>query len=132
MTARTLVLVTCEQTGCITPSSHKLNQDGYFRRRVGGSHIMYHRHVFQEANGMIPEGFEIDHKCRNRACCNIDHLQLLSGHEHAVKTNSERYADRKEAARVYWLSTKCTGTQLGEVFDVTFSAACRWIRGWKV
>lgn len=26
---------------------------------------------------------------------------------------------------------KCTGTKLGEVFGVSFSSACKWIREWK-
>lgn len=32
----------------------------------------------------------------------------------------------------YWMSTRCTGTHLGEKFDVTFSSACSWIRRWKL
>lgn len=127
-----LVLTTCPETGCITPSSHALNQDGYFRKRVDGKLVMYHRHIWESLKGSIPEGYEVDHMCRNRACCNIHHLQILSSKAHKIKTNQERYAPRKEAARLYWSNTKCSGTHLGEKFDVTFSAACRWIREWKV
>ena len=126
-------------SGCIVPTSHRLNADGYFRTRdyrvtTPGRKplIMYHRLVWEEHNGAIPEGYEVDHKCRNRACCNIDHLQLLSGYEHTVKTNKERYSDRKEKAMEYWKSTGCSGVDLAKEFDVSFSIACRWIKGWKV
>lgn len=42
-----------------------------------------------------------------------------------------KYADRKAKAKEYWKLYKCTGTKLGEVFGVSFSSACKWIREWK-
>lgn len=74
MRGKKLILEATE-TGCIIPTSHKLNQDGYFRKRTNGVLEMYHRTVWIKANGPIPEG--------------------------------------------------------SEVFNVSFSAACGWIREWK-
>lgn len=130
MRGKKLILEATE-TGCIIPTSHKLNQDGYFRKRTNGVLEMYHRTVWIKANGPIPEGFEVDHKCRNRACCNVEHLQVLDRDSHLVKTNQERYAARKLEARDYWVETGCIGTKLAEVFNVSFSATCGWIREWK-
>lgn len=127
------------ESGCIVPTSHKLNKDGYFRYTfrspTGGRGIkkMYHRHVWETHNGReIPEGYEIDHICNNRACQNIAHLQILDRTTHLVKTNRSRYADRKEKAKAYWLETKCSGAELADKFGVSFSSGCSWIRGWKV
>lgn len=89
---------------------------------------MAHRLAWKEAKGEIPKGCEIHH---NRACCNLSHLELVKISEHKVKHNSTRYTDRKVKAREYWKIHKCTGTKLGEVFDVSFSSACKWIREWK-
>lgn len=66
MRGKKLILETTE-TGCIIPTSHRLNHDGYFRKRTNGVLEMYHRTVWVEANGPIPDGYEVDHKCRNRA-----------------------------------------------------------------
>lgn len=84
--------------GCIICTSHVLNQDGYlrisdYRINMQGHKpmVMHHRLVWEEHNGKIPEGYEIDHMCRNRACQNIKHLQMLSGKEHTIKTNKERW-----------------------------------------
>lgn len=130
--AKKLVLVT-DKNGCITPSSHKLNKDGYFRKNIGNNtFVMYHRYVWEACNGVIPDGFEINHKCKNRACCNLDHLECIEGSAHAILSNEERYADRKESAKLYWLENACTGTYLAEVFGVTVSSACGWVRSWKV
>lgn len=94
---------------------------------------MYHRYVWEQAYGKIPDGYEIDHICRNRACCNLEHLQMLEGHEHAVKGNKLRYADRKSAAKEFWMKNKnITGTKLAELFGVSFSVGCKWVREWKV
>lgn len=131
MRGKKLILETTE-SGCIVPTSHKLNNDGYFRKKTKGVLEMYHRIIWREHNGDIPDGFEIDHKCRNRACCNIEHLQMLSGTAHTVKTNKERYADRKSRAFDYLVATGCTGTELGVKLGVSFSTACKWIREWKV
>ena len=126
-------------TGCIIPISHRLNADGYFRCREPNYEgkgraplVMYHRYAWEQQHGAIPEGYEIDHMCHNRACCNIDHLQCIPGVEHTIKHNKTRYADRQEAAKGYWLShPDITGIALGEKFGVGHSTACKWVRQWK-
>lgn len=138
MRGKELILETTE-SGCIVPTSHKLNKDGYFRTRdfrfTGSGRkplIFYHRLVWELQYGEIPDGYEIDHKCRNRACCNIDHLQMLTGKQHTVKTNRERYSERKLLAKSHWEETKCTGSELAERFGVSQSTGCKWVREWKV
>lgn len=125
-------------SGCIIPTSHKLNEDGYFRYTIRnskgkgrGKHMMYHRYVWEQTNGKIPKGYEVDHICKNRACCNIEHLQLLSRTEHLQKDNHMRYKQRKLRAKDYWKKHKVTGSKLAEIFKVSFSSTCKWIREWK-
>ena len=36
-----------------------------------------HRLSYRTFVGRIPEGYEIDHLCRNRACCNPAHLEAV-------------------------------------------------------
>lgn len=117
---------------CHLVVSHKLNADGYFRKNVEGKLVMYHRFIYESEVGEIPEGYEIDHKCRNRSCINPEHLQVLTRTDHLVKTNKERYKERKEKAKNYWLEHKPSGVDLGKLFNVTFSSSCGWIREWKV
>lgn len=126
-----------DNNGCITPSTHKLNKDGYFRyrKRVNkgrGKLVMFHRLVWESVYGAIPDGYEIDHICKNRACCNIKHLQMLEGSHHASISNIDRYKQKHNEAKEYWLLTNCNGTELGIKFNVSFSTGCRWVREWKV
>lgn len=117
--------------GCHLVISHQLNQDGYFRKCVGGVLTMYHRHIYETEVGAIPHEHEVDHMCRNRNCINPDHLQTLTREAHLIKTNTERYAERQEAAKLDWKTHDITGTDLAELFGVSFSIGCRWIRQWK-
>lgn len=116
--------------GCLVPTSHKLNQDGYFRKYiVGHGYTMYHRYVWQRDNGPIPEGYEVDHMCHNRACCEPSHLRLLDGQVHAVVSNQDRYADRLAQAKQFIRDNpKVTGDAVGKMFGVSFSTGCRWKR----
>lgn len=47
-------------------------EDGKWRGKL--THILVYEHFV----GAVPEGFEIDHKCRNRACCNPSHLEPVT------------------------------------------------------
>lgn len=72
------------------------NHDGYIRIRIGsrkdGSRrlVMSHRYTWEQANGPIPAGYEIHHKCRNRACSRLVHLELIEISKHKSLTNQER------------------------------------------
>lgn len=92
-------LVLEEDGDCIICTSHAPNADGYirlFQSRDKDKQFlkMLHRMVWEHNVGEIPVGYEVDHICRNRKCCKLAHLQLLTVSEHKSKTNRERYADR--------------------------------------
>lgn len=125
------------ENGCMVCLSHLTNQDGYLRKSWGSSRKagrvleMFHRFIFRAHKGEIPEDYEVDHLCKNRACANPDHLQAIPGDVHAVETNRNRYHGRKTQAYEYWKENRPTGVSLAEAFGVSFSSACEWIRQWK-
>jgi len=41
----------------------------------GEGNALTHRVMWEQLVGRIPEGLDVDHLCRNRACCNPDHLE---------------------------------------------------------
>ena len=44
----------------------------------GGKTARTHRVVYEALVGPIPEGLDIDHLCRNRSCCNPQHLEPVT------------------------------------------------------
>jgi hypothetical protein len=40
--------------------------------------ILAHRLAWELAHGPIPEGMQIDHVCRNRACINVAHMEVVT------------------------------------------------------
>lgn len=126
-----------KDSGCIIPTSHAPNRDGYIRLSIGNPHnmkmYMLHRAIYEAKYGKLKNGNEINHKCECRQCCNPDHLESLDRKTHLINTNKSRYHERKMNARITWGDSgmKMTGTRLSEIYDVSFSIACRWIRDWK-
>ncbi len=88
------VLSRCEVGDCWTFIGALSN--GYGRITVDTVGRYVHRWVWEQLVGPIEAGLVIDHLCRNRACCNPDHLRVTddrvniragqAGHWQTLKT----------------------------------------------
>lgn len=47
----------------------------------GGRNALVHRLIYEWHKGLIPDGMEVDHLCRNKRCCNPAHLEVVTRHE---------------------------------------------------
>jgi len=55
-----------------------ISPDGYGRVGKRGGSQVAHRAFYEEVRGPVAEGLVLDHKCRNRACINPDHLRPVT------------------------------------------------------
>ena len=51
---------------------------GYGRFWTDEKKHLSHRWAYETYVGSIPEGFEIDHLCRNRRCVNVGHMDIVT------------------------------------------------------
>ena len=72
------------ETGCWNWTGRKL-PNGYGRI---GERGYTHRVVYEAIYGAIPAGLVIDHLCRNRACFNPDHLEVVTQRENTHRGDS--------------------------------------------
>ena len=76
---------------------HRAEPHGYGKISVNGRHEYVHRVVYEMLRGPIPEGMQIDHLCRNKLCCNPDHLEPVTRKENLARGIDANAAKRNQS-----------------------------------
>lgn len=91
-----------------------LTAAGYGQLYVAPKVVYTHRFTYERFVGRIPKGYEIDHLCRNRKCCNPRHLEAVKHHTNVNRgywgkntcSRGHKY-DRVHRTRGHRLCNKC-------------------------
>lgn len=67
------------------------NRNGYGRIKIQGRWLMVHRVSYELHIGPIPEGLVLDHLCRNRLCCNPQHLEAVTVRENTLRGEAKLF-----------------------------------------
>jgi hypothetical protein len=86
------------ETGCWEWSG-KRDDDGYGRFAFNGKKVRAHRWLFEFATGPIPEGLELDHLCRNRACVRPRHREPVT-HAQNIRRGMTGKTEANGGARI--------------------------------
>lgn len=61
------------------------NQKGYGQINISRHMVKVHRWAYEQANGPIPAGMQLDHLCRNPSCVNPSHVEPVTNQENALR-----------------------------------------------
>lgn len=104
---------------------------GWWQR---GGHNYAHRAYYEIFKGPIPAGRQIDHLCRQRACCNPDHLEAVTA---AVNIQRSSQAKLTPEDVLTIRQSDATDRELAKRFGVSHSTignvrrATTWSQGAK-
>lgn len=77
-------------SGCWIWTGTRVRGYGQFSRSRR-DRVYAHRFAYEEIVGPIPEGLTLDHLCRNKACVNPDHLEVVSQRENSLRGEARNY-----------------------------------------
>lgn len=99
------------ENGCRVWTRALFGAGGYGAFWLNGKTVVAHRVAFEIANGPIPEGLLVRHKCDNRPCVNPEHLELGT---HADNANDAMVRGRKPNG-IYHVGARLSDEQVAEI-----------------
>ena len=66
--------------------NHRLTGHGYGYFFLEGRTVLAHVVAWRWANGPVPTGLELDHRCRNRSCVRPSHLEPVTHRENILRS----------------------------------------------
>lgn len=69
--------ITITPAGCWEFSGAHL-PSGYGSVRFNGRTHVLHKLMWEQKHGPVTQGLQLDHLCRNRGCCNPDHVEPVT------------------------------------------------------
>lgn len=119
--------------GCLVWLGH-VQTKGYGFIRCDGRYQVTMRIAWQHANGEIPAGASVMHKCDNRRCCEPRHLMLGTNQDNILDKTLKGRAGKKLTKEQIpeirsLLESGMTQAAIGRQFGVDPSVICNIKRG---
>jgi len=80
-----------------------------------GANRQAHRVAYELARGPIPAGLQIDHLCRNRACMNPGHMELVDSRTNTLRGESFSARESRQTHCIHGHKFTPTNTRITRV-----------------
>jgi hypothetical protein len=94
-------------------------QKGYPTAKGKDTTLAY-RQIYIDANGPIPDGFDVDHTCRYRRCVNLKHLEAVT-HKENVRRNNRTKLTKAKAEKIKMAPSSVAHSQLAKKYGVSYN-----------
>jgi hypothetical protein len=102
---------------------------GYGLMWNGTKKVTAHSAMFEKHHGPVPDGMQLDHKCRRRDCCNPWHLEIVTPQENTRRGLSTKLTDADVQAIKDAAAIGTPFKRLAEQFGVSDTQIRRVVRG---
>jgi len=92
--------VTVTESGCWEFNGCRIKQ-GYGRISWNQRLWLTHRVTYTVTVGAIPDDLEIDHLCKNKTCCNPDHLEAVTRSENLRRGTQWHHTVARETSKAH-------------------------------
>lgn len=122
---------TIAETGCWEFTGTKM-KNGYGQKWDGNSVTSAHRAVYIRSGLAIPQGYVLDHLCRNPICVNPAHMEPVTQSENIRRGLSGKLsAEQVREIRLLYATTPATHRELARQFGVSNMHISNIINGLK-
>lgn len=79
----------------------KPRKDGYRQIRFNGRKVYLHKLIKEHYHGVCPNDLLCDHICRNRGCCNPEHLEYVTAAENTNRSPIHPFVTKPQEAKTH-------------------------------
>ncbi len=108
---------------------------GYGTVSIKNKSHWVHKYFYENLVGEVPKGMELDHLCKNRICCNPDHLEIVTPAQNSQRSKNTKLSwDKVDQIRRLYFIGQCGYKELAQKFQVAIPTIVAVITGrtWKV